>query len=458
MHALEATRILSAFCADTAYADLPQQVVEIAKQSLLDTLGCAVGTRAHDPDKAAVIDAVVRRIGTAAASATVICGQTQASAPFAALANGVLCHGIDFDDLHGEALTHTSCVVMPAALATAEETGRSGADFITSYVLGYEIATRVGMAVMPSHYDHWHSTATNGTFGAAVAAGRNYGFTREQYADALGFSGTQAAGLLAFLDFGDYTKHFNPGKAAFNGVLSAVMVQAGATAPPDMLENAKGYTQAYSRQPALRKLTRGLDGGAMAWEMQHNMLKPYPSLAASHTAMEATLKLVIDNDLQPQAIARIVNRTYGTVKSHFSNPSPDNVMAARLSVPYCIAVCAARRSGGLDAFTPDVIRDPAVRDMMRKVEIVADPELDALYPEKFPSRVEITMAGGQVYRAGLDYAKGSPGNPCTRADTDDKFRRLASPVLGDARVREIIDMTRRLEDVRDVRVLSRLLA
>lgn len=430
----------------------------MAKQSILDTLGCAVGTHADAPEKPVVINSVVKNLGAANGDATVICGNMKASAPFAALANGVICHGIDFDDMHGEALTHTSCVIVPAALSTAEAAGCSGRDFITSVVLGYEVAVRVGMAVMPSHYDYWHSTATNGTFGAAVAAGKNYGFTAEQYVNAFGFSGTQAAGLLTYLKFGDYTKSFNPGKSAFNGILSALMVKAGGTAPPDMIENPRGYAEAYSKEPRPEKLTRGLDGGAMIWEILNNMLKPFPSLAASHTAMDVTLRLVADNELRPADIVKIVDRTYGTVKSHFSSYHLDNVMAARLSVPYCIAVCAATRSGGLDAFHMKTIADPVVQDMLKKVEILADPELDKLYPEKFPCHVEITTKDGKVYEGDMYYAKGSPANPFADDEINEKFRRLARPVMGEKRVEQIVQMAENLEDVQDIREFSRLLA
>ncbi|HLQ91972.1 MAG TPA: MmgE/PrpD family protein, partial [Xanthobacteraceae bacterium] len=207
---MEATKILSSFCAETYFANLPQSVVTVAKLAILDTLGCAFGTYSEEPGRAEIINRVARALG-APGLATVIGADMKASAPVAALANGVICHSIDFDDLHAEALTHTSCVVFPAALATAEEVGCSGKDLVTSFVLGFEVVVRVGMAVMPSHYDHRHSTATNGTFGAAVAAGKNYGFTVDQYVNALGFSGTQAAGLLTFLEFGDYSKSFNPG-------------------------------------------------------------------------------------------------------------------------------------------------------------------------------------------------------------------------------------------------------
>jgi 2-methylcitrate dehydratase PrpD len=390
--------------------------------------------------------------------ATVICGKFKAAAPFAAMANGVICHGIDFDDTHGEALSHTSAVIVPAALATAEVAKHSGKDFLLSFVLGYEIAVRVGMAVMPSHYEYWHSTATNGTFGAAAAAGKNYGFNEEQYINAFGFSGTQAAGLLTYLKFGDYTKSFNPGKSAFNGIFSALMVKAGGTAPPNMIENPKGYSGAYSKEPALQKLTRGLEGGPMVWEILVNMLKPFPSLAASHTPMDVTLRLVKENDLKPENIVKIINRTYNTVKTHFSNYEPKTVMAARLSVPYCVAVCAAKRNGGLDAFHVKTINEPVVQETLKKVEIVADPELNKLYPEKFPSQIEIHMKDGKVYKGEMYYAKGSAKNPFSDEELNEKFRSLALPVMDKKRVEQIIQMVTGIDSVKNISELAAVLA
>lgn len=196
----------------------------------------------------------------------------------------------------------------------------------------------------------------------------------------------------------------------------------------------------------------------MVWELRNNMLKPFPSLAASHTAMEVTLRLVAENDLKPADIVKIVDRTYGTVKSHFSNCQLHNVMAARLSVPFCIAVCAARRSGGLEAFTPESIHDPVVLDVLKKVEIVADPELDKLYPEKFPSRIEITTQDGKVYAGELYHAKGSPGNPFLDEETRAKFRSLALPIMDDRRVERIVETAENLEGVSDIKEFSRLFA
>ncbi|WP_158215342.1 MmgE/PrpD family protein [Candidimonas nitroreducens] len=454
---MKPTQVLASFCANLCYADLPDRVVDHAKMAVLDTLGCALGTHAEDPERVRIILQVARHLG-AQGDAGVIHSGLRTSAPVAALANGVACHGIDFDDLHAGALTHTSCVILPAALASAEEADGSGRDFITSFVLGFEIAVRVGMAVMPSHYEHWHSTATNGTFGAAAAAGKNYGLDAGQHVNALGFSGTQAAGLLAYLEFGDYTKSLNPGKSAFNGVLSALLARAGATAPPDMLENPKGYASAYSAAPRMQELLRGLDGGPMAWEILNNMPKPFPSLSASHTAMEATLRLVADHGLRPADIRRIVVYTYDTVVSHFSGRRIDNPMAARLSVPYCVAVCAALRRAGLEAFRPDVIRSAAVQAMLEKVEIVAEPRLNALYPGALAARVEIATVGGQVHEHEIHHAKGSPGNPFSMNEMQEKFERLAAPTIGAEQAARIVAMVEGLEHVGRIRDFSHLFA
>lgn len=454
---MEQTIALARFCKETTYNNLPEDVVKIAKQTILDTLGCAIGTHSDEPEKPEVINKVVRGFNSSP-EATVICGSFKASAPLAAFANGVICHGIDWDDTHGEALTHTSAVTIPAALATAEANGRNGRDFLLSFVIGYEIAVRVGMMVMPTHYEYWHSTATNGTFGAAAAAGKNYDFEEEEYINAFGFSGTQAAGLLTCLKFGDYTKSFNPGKAAFNGILSALMVRAGGTAPPNMLENPKGYSTAYSKEPALNKLTRGLDGGPMVWEILNNMLKPFPSLAASHTPMDVTLRLVKENDVKPEDIVRITNRTYNTVKSHFSNYEPKTVMASRLSVPYCIAVCAATRSAGLDAFHLETILKPVVQETLRKVEIIADPELNKLYPEKFPSQIEIETRDGKVYKGEMYYSKGSKHSRFTDEEVREKFRSLTLPKMNKDKVENIISTIENLESVENISELSELLS
>ncbi|MBS0641890.1 MAG: MmgE/PrpD family protein, partial [Proteobacteria bacterium] len=200
------TAELGAFVASLRFSDLPASVVAAAQNVILDALGCAIGAWTDDRPKADIMCALA---GTfrAAPVATVWGSQgVRTDAAVAALANGALVNAADFDDTHKRALLHTGSVVVPAALALAEERGLSGQAVITAVVAGYEAAVRVGMAVMPTHYRFWHSTATNGTFGGAATAASALGLDANGARMALGFAGTQAAGLNTFFTSGDLTK------------------------------------------------------------------------------------------------------------------------------------------------------------------------------------------------------------------------------------------------------------
>lgn len=448
------TEQIADFVSKTTYDNLPENVRKQAKLVILDTFGCAIGTHWDEPEKPKIINEFVRSFN-AKPEATVILGGFKTHSTLAAMANGVICHGIDFDDTHKEALTHTSCVIVPAALASAESAGLGGKELINSVVLGYEVAVRAGIAVMPTHYEFWHSTATNGAFGAAAAAGKNIGLSKDKIIDAFGLAGTQASGLLTYLEFGDYTKSFNPGKSALNGLFAALIAKAGATGPPVMLEHPKGYCHAYSKEPKIEKLNRGIPG---TYEILLNAFKPYPSLLASHPPMDAVLKLVKENNIKPDEIVKITNHTYKTVKTHFSNYNPETVMAARLSVPYCIAVTAVDSEAGLSQFHLKKIKSQPVQDMLKKVEIIVDDELSKLYPEKFPARVIIETKNRGRFEHTVYYPKGDPNNPLSEDELKNKFRKLTGGVLDTKRVEALIDAIMSLEKAEDLKNLTSLLS
>ncbi len=252
------TENMAKFIYNLKYEDLPPEVVRAGKNIIMDTLGCGVGTTTEDTWKAETAWKIAKFYGGKEESTALVSG-LKLPAVWAGFANAVLCHGIDFDDTHKEALTHTGAPIVPAALAVAEAIGASGKDLILAAVIGFEISVRVGMCVMPSHYKYWHSTATNCTFGAAALTARLYGCDETGIINALGLSGTQAAGLLTYLKFGDFSKSFNPGKTAFNGILAGAAAKVGATAPPVMLEGETGYSYAYcSEGPKLDKLDKDL--------------------------------------------------------------------------------------------------------------------------------------------------------------------------------------------------------
>lgn len=447
--AFNATRQLSSFAAKVRYEDLPPEVVRQASRFFLDAVGCAVAAWREDSRKAKIASDIVEDFHASGRSSIIGAGQSHPA--LAALANGILVNAADNDDTHKRALAHVGSVVVPAALAVTEDRRGGGRQLIEALVAGYEVTARVGMAVMPTHYRFWHSTATNGTFGAAAAAGRSMNLDEAQMNTAFGFAGTQAAGLNAFFESGDDSKSIHPGKAGFNGVLSARLAAKGATSAPDILGHPKGYLAAFSENPNFEILSEALGS---RWSILDNGFKFYPSILASHSPIGSTLNIVEAHSPDPARIVSVTVNTYATVKSHFSSKAVDTTMAARLSVPYCVAVALVDGIVTQRQFQPDRYRDARVRAVLEKVEIAADAELTKLYPEKFPAQVSVTMDDGSVYNGEMYYPKGDPSNPLSDEELRDKFRSNVADLAAGTKSEELIQMIENLSDLRDLSDLT----
>ncbi|MBR0659157.1 MmgE/PrpD family protein [Neoroseomonas oryzicola] len=445
------TRALAEFVAGLQPETLPKEVTAQAARVVLDAVGCAVAAWTEDAEKSRIAREIAAMYPASPGAGVIGARGIAAQPAFAALANGILVNAADNDDTHKVALLHVGSCVVPAALALAEARGLSGPRLLAAVVAGYEVAVRVGMAVMPTHYRFWHSTATNGTFGGAASAANAMGLDADGAQRALGLAGTQAAGLNTFFESGDMTKSLHPGKAAMNGVLSAQLAALGMTSPPGILEHPKGYLAAFSLEPKAAALTAGLGS---TWEILNNGFKFFPSILASHSPIQATLAIVAKHRPDPARIARITNETYNTVLSHFSAKEAATVMAARVSVPYCIAAAAVDGVLTQAQFAAARIHDPLIRRVLDRTEVIADPQLNTLYPANFPARVTITMEDGQSFQETVMLPKGDPGNPLSDAELEDKFRTNVEPVFGAAQATRLRDAILRLADGGPVGALS----
>ncbi len=448
------TRALAQFVAALRPEDLPGEVAAQATRVVLDALGCAVAAWTEDAQKARIAHDIAAMYPASPGAGVIGARGIAAQPAFAALANGILINAADNDDTHKRALLHVGSVVVPAALALAQTRGLTGARMLAAVVAGYEVAVRVGMAVMPTHYRFWHSTATNGTFGAAASAAHAMGLDADGVQRALGLAGTQAAGLNTFFESGDMTKSLHPGKAALNGVLSAQLADLGMTSPPGILEHPKGYLAAFSLEPDAGALTKGLGS---SWEILQNGFKFFPSILASHSPIQAMLAIVAKHRPDPTRIARITNETYNTVLTHFSSKEAATGMAARVSVPYCIAAAAVDGVLTQAQFAQGRIQDPLIRQVLARTSVIADPELNTLYPANFPARVTVTMEDGQSFQETVMLPKGDPGAPLSEAELEDKFRANVEPVFGAAQATRLRDAVLRLPEGGEVSALSALL-
>ncbi len=413
---------LAEFIVETDYAQLPSEAVEAAKRCFLDWLGSAIAGSLERPTR--IMLEVVKELG-GEPEATLIPDGSRSSPFLAALVNAASSHVLEMDDLHPSSILHPGAPVIPTALAMAEREGCSGEEFLTALVIGYEVAIRVGEAAGPSHYEYWHTTATCGTFGAAAAAGKLLGLKGEQLVSALGSAGTQAAGLWEFLKDGAMSKQLHPAKAAADGILSALLAEKGFTAAKGIFEGEKGFLRATSKAFDLEKLTRGLGEG---FRITETSFKVHAACYHTHSSIDAALTLRGEHRFPPEQIKKVLVRPYPAALDLLEKVELSGPYAAKFHLPFCVATALIYGEVGLEAFSEERLKDPVILQLLPKIELRREEAFAGVYPEKWPSIVEVTVEGGETYQATVEYAKGDFRNPLTWEELSTKFHRLAGRV------------------------------
>ncbi|HEY4305804.1 MAG TPA: MmgE/PrpD family protein [Gemmatimonadaceae bacterium] len=446
------SRTLAEFLARTTWYDLPESAIIDTKRSILDWLGSALGGSIEPP--ARITQQVVGGLG-ACDEATVFSSR-RASAAVAALANGVASHILELDDIHKGSTVHAAAPVIPAALAVAERENADGRAFILAVALGYEAALRVGEAVNPSHYEFWHPTGTAATFGSAAAAGSLLGLGADDMLDALGSAGTQAAGLWEFNADGAMSKHLHPGKAAFNGVLSADLARAGFTGATRILEGDRGFFRATSRSHDETRITDRLGD---VWKVSENCYKIWSCCGHTHSAVDVAVALRRErswsgnsalNDLRSVHI-----ETYGPGFEIVKQMNPGTPYQAKFSIAYCVAAGLLYGRASLDSFSDDhfangKLVDADIAAMLAKTTVTVAPDLTAKYPAAWPTRVTFTFADGSTTPRAADFPVGNPENPVSTGQLEEKFTSLVAPRFGEATARRALEIVRSLESIDDM--------
>lgn len=451
------TRRLAAFAAGIAPASLPPEVVARARQVVADSLACGVAGFTLAPE---IVEPLQRYLGTLAAPgpATVLGTGQRVQPQVAALANGTTMHTIDFDDTHMASIAHFGASVTAAALAAVERRVGSGAELCAAVVAGFEVGGKVGRAVMPGHYQRWHSTASLGGLAAAGAAARGLGLDEEGVDVAIGLAGDDTGGTRYCIKVGDFTKSLHAGTAAWKGVQGALLAEAGAAGPTGLLEHPVGFCWAYSDERDARRLGPELETLGTRWEILDDDIKAHPCILSSHTAIEGTLVLLERHGLVARDLAAIRLTQPPYSPQHGMNYEPDSPMAARLSVPFCVAIAALEGAVGLAQFEDERFLRPDVRELMRKVTLEQTEELARRYPATTPTIVELETTAGDVFREEVGRPRGAHDRPLSDDEHRDKLEELLSRTLDPVAVAELLDAFARLDRLADVRELTALLA
>ncbi|HYC45292.1 MAG TPA: MmgE/PrpD family protein [Burkholderiales bacterium] len=450
-----ATRDLAAFGASLRFSDLPPAVVERIKLSILDSLGCCL-FGATLPWTRKVAD--LARAESAAPRASLIGFGTKTSLSLAALVNGTSGHAFELDDIHKESIIHAGSIATPVALAFAEdEGGASGRDVITAMVAGYEIGHRVGAAAtMSLFFRGFHPQGTSGAFVAAATAARALRLDAERFQHALGIVGSQGGGLMAAQE-GAMVKRFHSGRAAQSGVYSALLARDDFTGIPDVLEaHYGGYLMTHSDAPAPERLASGL---GTTWETLQVGYKPHASVTSIHTALDGLAAIMRENGLTAGDIREVEAGLSPMTHVHCAwEYKAQGVTAAQMNLYYGLAVIALDGVAFTEQYREDRLREPRILDLIGRCRAHVDAEIAQMGPAfRHAARVKVTTRDGRAIEKLLLDRRGSPENPMSTAEIEEKFRHVVSRCIDKARADRIVELVRSLEKLDSTRELIELL-
>jgi 2-methylcitrate dehydratase PrpD len=434
-------------------ADPPAAARTIAARAFLDTVGVTLAGAAEPA--ARIVQRVIAQDG--GGPCRVLGTGLRSSAANAALANGTAAHALDYDDMCFVSLAHPSAPLVAAAVAAAELVGASGRAVLDAYVVGFEIEGRLGRAMNPRHYQRgWHCTATLGTIGAAAAASRLLALDTTATRHALAIAASEASGLKE--NFGTMVKPLHAGLAARNGIVAALLAQAGMTASDAAIDGPQGFLAAMdSEQPSLAPFAADL--GAR-WEIVDTgiTVKLYPSCAGTHPTLDALIDLQRRERFSAADVDTIDAGVDAIVPTILLYDRPSSGLEGKFSLPFCAAAAVVHGTVGIGTFDAAVLRDPAVMAMQERVTMRVDPTLDPTAPSLTQARVTVRLRDGRVLTALANGARGYPDRPASDDELATKFTACATTALSGSAAADALVQLRAIESVEDIRTLTAIVA
>ncbi|HEX4785119.1 MAG TPA: MmgE/PrpD family protein [Candidatus Sulfotelmatobacter sp.] len=442
------TAAMARWAAGLQYQDISSEAVYQAKRFLLDAIGCALGGyQQHDVKIALAVLGEIAGPGPA----TLIGTGERVDPVSAALANALMIRCMDYNDIYWNQDPSHPSDIFPAAMACCERVGSGGKELIVGLVLGHEFEMRFCAAAFPGIRERgWHH-ATLTAFVSPIVAGRALHLSWEQIQQAIGISashhctlGAVTAGKLTMM------KNTVDPLATQSGVFAALLAEKGYSGPEHVVDGKEGLSHVFGPEWKLHVLTDGLGD---CWRITQCGMKAFPTEALTHTPISAVLDLVEANDLHPEQVEKIQIRSLARAADILSDPSkydPRTRETADHSLPYVIAAALVERQVTPAQFTGKKIMDPAIRAQLRKVEVVADPEIEKVFPGLQRVVVNITATDGRVFSKQLDFPKGDPRNPLTDQEVEEKFAALAEGVLSIAAQKKLKDAIWNLENADSV--------
>jgi 2-methylcitrate dehydratase PrpD len=442
---------LSAYMAEAAGRPLPDDVIEHVKHHVLDTLAAMISGSGLPPGEAALRHAR-ERFGPG--NVTIVASTLTASAPDAALANGVMAHSDETDDSHEASRSHPGCSIVPAALAAGEELGIDGSHFLRAVALGYDVGPRMAMALGGpefSYKSHKSTHAIAGVFGSAAAAACAAKLDPQQMRWVLDYTSQQSAGFAAWQRDTDHIEKafVFAGMPARNGVTAALLVNSGWTGVDDVFSGDDNYFQAYAPGADVSKL---VDGLGERYEVTRTDIKKWTVGSPIQAPLDAIDAIRKRRPFDAAEVQRVTVHLAPSVANVVDNRDiPD------ICLQYMVAVMLLDKTASFKAaHDKPRMQDAAVLRERAKVQLVRDEALAKFLPARV-AVVEIAFADATVASERVEAVRGTARNPMSRAEVVEKFRDLVDPVLGSVQSMRLADVVLSIESSRDIRTLRPLL-
>ncbi|MGH7772954.1 MAG: MmgE/PrpD family protein [Candidatus Binatia bacterium] len=450
-----ATQLLAQYAVSLRYRHIPPEVISRAKACILDILAVAL-YGSTKPWSRSVVEFI--RDSGVKGQCTVLGEGWKAQAPQATLANGVMAHAFELDNVRQPgAGVHPGATAFLPAIAIAEEKKADGKALLTAFVAGCEVMSRIGVAAGDSLEKRgFHAPGLTGTFGSAVAAGRLLVLNKREMVNALGIAGSYSGGLLEFsrCQEGAMIKRLHLGKAAEGGVTAALLAKRGFAGPESVLEGRFGFCRAFSDSPKLSFLTHRL---GRDFETMNICIKRYACHINAHAPIEALQKLREEHGFAAADVQEIIVGGIEKLVTHHGIYQPKDLMMAQYSIPFCVALSLYFDPRDPDSFDEKRIRDKRILAMTRLVQLKVDREIEKRGWDR-AARVTVSLRNGSRYTSLVVNFKGTPKNPLSPSELEDKARRLTRPFLSGKSLARLIEGVNCLEKVTDVSSLTSLMA
>ncbi len=437
---------LAEFVVDTRFEDLPPDTIAAAKDVVLDTLGAiTAGSRLRENANLALLAVEMSGPGRAG-----IIGHSHLVQPvWATMVNATAGVALEMDEGNRVGGGHPSIHVTPGALAVAEDLGSNGPDALAAITLGYEVTSRVGTATQVKPEVHSHGTW--GTIGTAAAASRLLGFDARQtrLAMNLAMSMSPANTWTPCLE-GATVRNLYPGRSGFQGIMAALLSRCGFTAiadgPADLYASLLG--DGFDPDAVIAGL-----GDAGKFRIQQNYFKFHACCLYNHPVLDAMEDLLRESPFTESDVERIVV-TAPPIAQIMSDPEPDNMLAAKFSIPYAVAAAVCHGATDVSAFLPNQVSNAVVRQLAQRVDVIADPEMNLRRYDYPAARVQVRLRDSRTLESSVASQRGDFTNPAPRDRLLDKFRSLAGPMLGDAGAQRAIDAAARIDTLARITELT----